>query len=68
MQDPADLPGLNRKDIARLKALARQLLEERCELRFRGVDEAVAYELHFLGAGQIKFPQSSSSIISAARQ
>jgi len=66
MLDPADLPGLNRKDIARVKALARQLLEERCELRFRGMDGAVAYELHFLGARQIKFPQSS--IISAARQ
>jgi hypothetical protein len=38
VQDPADLPGLNRRDIARLKALARQLLDERCELRVKAVD------------------------------
>jgi len=45
--DMAELAGLNRKDIARLKALARRLLDERTELKYKA-DEAFAYTLNFI--------------------
>lgn len=65
VSDPNELATLNKKDIARLKAVVKRLIDERTELKYK-VEEAFAYTLHFVQAGENRSHHDST--ISAAKQ
>ena len=57
-----DLQSLNRKDVTRLKAFAKKVLDERTELKYNAADE-FPYSLNFVARTiQTTIERAQSSI------